>query len=115
LLLDRERSHSGDQHALLKAAEISSSSDLTYRILILLNLLPLTLFQGAPTDVSEHDKYFEENFAYFVACLDTDDERVRYLTGSVARKLMSDGSVFLLRKSLESGSQTFQRNFWRST
>ena len=86
-----------------------------FRILIFLNLLPLTLFEGAPTGISEHDKFFEENFASFIACLDTDDERTRHLTSSIARKLMSDESVLLLRKSLESGSQDFQRNFWRST
>lgn len=86
-----------------------------FRILIFLNLLPLTLFEGAPTDIGEHDEFFEEIFASFVSCLDTDDERTRHLTSSVARKLMSDESVSLLRKSLESGSQNFQKIFWRST
>lgn len=89
------------------------SVDLTYRILIFLNLVPLTLFEGAPID--EYDNFFEDVLASLVACLETDDERIRYLTSTIARKLMSDGSVFLLRRSLDSGAHLFRTKFWRSS
>jgi neurofibromin 1 len=91
------------------------STDLTYKILILLNLVPLTLFEGAPTDSIEYDHFFEDILASLVACLETDDERIRYLTSTIARKLMSDGSIFLLRRSLDSGAQNFRMKFWRSS
>jgi hypothetical protein len=80
-----------------------------------LDLLPLTLFEDAPDDPEAYDKFFEETFTLFVACLMTDDERIRFLAGTVTRKLVEYGSVFLLRKSRESGSETFHQNFWRST
>jgi neurofibromin 1 len=88
---------------------------LTYKILILLNLVPLILFEGAPTDIGEYDNFFEDVLASLVACLETDDERIRYLTSTIARKLMSDGSVFLLRRSVDSGARNFRAKFWRSS
>jgi len=100
---------------MLKAAEVLPSTDLTYKILILLNLVPLTLFEGTPTDTVEYDNFFEDVLASLVACLETDDERIRYLTSIIARKLMSDGSVFLLRRSLDSGAHNFRAKFWRSS
>jgi neurofibromin 1 len=77
--------------------------------------VPLTLFEGAPNEIAEYDNFFEDVLASLVACLETDDERIRYLTSTIARKLMSDGSVFLLRRSLDSGANTFRTKFWRSS
>jgi hypothetical protein len=104
-----------EHHALLKPHDTRSSLDLTYRILIFLTLLPLTLFDDAPINAEEYEVFFEENFASFVSCLTTDDDRIRYLTSIVARKLMVDGSATLLERSLELGQNGFSRNFWRST
>jgi neurofibromin 1 len=95
--------------------EVPPSVDLTYRILIFLNLVPLTLFEGAPTEIVEYDSFFEDVLASLVACLETDDERIRYLSSTIARKLMSDGSVLLLRRSLDSGAHMFRAKFWRSS
>ena len=106
LSLNRDTSHSGD---------VPSSVDLTYRILIFLNVVPLTLFEGAPSDAMEYDRFFEDVLASLIACLDNDDERIRYLTSIIARKLMSDGSVFLMRRDLNPGSHTFRAKFWRSS
>jgi neurofibromin 1 len=88
---------------------------LTYKILILLNLVPLTLFEGAPSDIIEYDNFFDDILASLVACLETDDERIRFLTSTIARKLMSDGSAVLLRRSLDSGANNFRTKFWRSS
>ena len=78
-------------------------------------MVPLTLFEGAPTDVVEYDRFFEDVLASLIACLDNDNGRIRYLTSIIARKLMSDGSVFLMRRDLDSGSHTFRAKFWRSS
>lgn len=74
------------------------------------------LFDGAPTDPDKYQLFFDENFASFVSCLSTtDDERIRYLISTVARKLMVDGSSILLQRSLELDRRSFPRNFWRSS
>jgi neurofibromin 1 len=88
---------------------------LTYKILILLNLVPLSLFEGASSDIIEYDNFFEDILASLVACLETDDERIRFLTSTIARKLMSDGSAVLLRRSLDSSANNFRTKFWRSS
>jgi neurofibromin 1 len=106
---------SDDQYVILKPLDTLVSMDLTYRILNLLSLRPMILFDGAPDDPAEYEMFFEENFASFVSCLTTSDERIRHLTSTVARKLMVDGSSILLSRSLHLGNNSFYGSFWRST
>lgn len=105
----------GDQFAIPKLTEALPSTILTFKILVLLNLVPMTLFEGAPADSIEYDKFFEDVLASLVACLETDNERIRHLTSSLARKLMSDGSAVMLRRSLDSGANDFRAKFWTSS
>jgi neurofibromin 1 len=112
---DREVLQPGDQYSTPKTPEGTASFNLTNRILMFLNILPMSLFDGAPTDADEYNLFFEDNFAPFISCLSTDDERIRQLTSTVARKLMVDGAAVLLQRSLEFGTNSFYRNLWRST
>ena len=104
-----------EQYTLFKPLERSSSSEMIYNILIFLDASPLTLFDGAPANAIEWNQFFDEVFASFITYLVADDERIRYLTSIVARKVMTDGSVSLWRQSQSVGSRTFKHNFWRST
>lgn len=88
---------------------------MTYRSLDFLDALPLTLFDEAPIDLVEYEAFFQENFAILVSCLVESDERIRYMASSVTRKLLKNGSVFLLHKGLNEDSEYFPANFWRST
>jgi neurofibromin 1 len=104
-----------DYAATSKPADTVSATNLTYRTLIFLNIVPLTLFEDAPADTDEYDKFFEDILGPLIACMDTDDERIRYLTSSIARKLMSNGSVFRLQKELDSTPEASRAKFWRSS
>jgi neurofibromin 1 len=86
-----------------------------YNILVFLDASPLTLFMGAPNNGADWAHFFEDIFSSFMAYLITDDDRIRCLTHTVARKIMTDTSVSLWRKSQSVGSQTFKQNFWKST
>ena len=88
---------------------------MIYSILVFLDSSPLTIFYGAPNSGAEWIAFFEDNFASFTTYLITDDERIRYLANTVARKIMTEGSVALWRKSKSLGSRTFKYNFWRTT
>jgi hypothetical protein len=87
---------------------------MTYRCLDFLNVLPLTLFGGAPSSPVDYEEFFQENFAILVGCLVDEDPKVRRMAGSVTRKLLKNGSVFL-HKGASKDSGFFPENFWRST
>ena len=108
-------SYSDEQYTLLKPLEVTSSTDVIYSILVFLDASPLTLFMGAPSNGAEWSRFFEDIFSSFMAYLITDDKRIRYLTNTVARKIMTDTSLSLWRKSQNVGSQTFKLDFWKST
>jgi len=86
---------------------------MLYTILLFLDASPLTIFVGAPDNSAEWALFFEEVFKSFIEYLVTDDERIRYLTNSVARKIMTDGA--LGHNSQSAGSESFTKNFWKST
>jgi neurofibromin 1 len=88
---------------------------MVYNILVFLDASPLTLFIGAPDGGAEWVYFFEDVLASCMKYLVTDDDRSRYLANTVARKIMSDGSVSLWRRSQHPGSRTFMYNFWKST
>ena len=88
---------------------------MVYNILLFLDASPLTIFIGAPENGAEWTNFFEDIFRSFMGYLVTDDERTRYLTNTVARKIMTDGSMALWRKSQSLGLDTFTHNFWKST
>jgi neurofibromin 1 len=88
---------------------------MIYNILLFLDASPLTVFIGAPDDGADWSHFFEEVFASFMAYLVTDDERIRYLTNIVTRKIMTEGSMTIWRSIQSLDSQTFKYNFWKST
>jgi len=111
----RRNSYPDEQFTLLKPLEITYSSDMTYSILSFLDASPLTLFTGAPSDSENFIAFYEDVFASFTTYLITDDDRVRFLTNRVARKIMTECSGPLWHKSQSQGSRTFNYNFWKST
>jgi neurofibromin 1 len=88
---------------------------MIYSILVFLDASPFALFIGAPNNGPDWILFFEDIFTSFTTYLVTDDERIRYLTSKVARKIMTDGSVTLWRKSKSLGSRTFKYTFWKTT
>ena len=88
---------------------------MVYSILLFLDASPLTIFIGAPANGAEWTKFYEDIFRSFMGYLVTDDEKIRYLTNTVARKIMADASVTLWRQSQRLESETFTHNFWKST
>jgi len=88
---------------------------MIYAILVFLDASPLTLFIGSPNNGPEWLAFFEEIFSAFATYLITDDERTRNLTNIVARKILTDGTRSLHRKSQVLGSRTFKYNFWKTT
>ena len=88
---------------------------MVYSILLFLDASPLTIFIGAPDNGAEWTNFYEDIFRSFMGYLVTDNEKIRYLTNTVARKIMTEGSVSLWRKSQSLGSETFAYNFWKST
>lgn len=88
---------------------------MVFSILLFLDASPLTIFIGAPANGAEWTNFYEDTFRSFMGYLVTDNERIRYLTNTVARKIMTEGSVTLWRKSQSLGSETFTYNFWKST
>ncbi|KFY44765.1 hypothetical protein V495_03267 [Pseudogymnoascus sp. VKM F-4514 (FW-929)] len=105
--------HSHEPYGASKSS--SSSTEMTYRCLDFLNVLPLTLFGRAPTSLAEYEVFFQENFAILVGCLVDEDPKVRRMASSVTRKLLKNGSVFLLHKGASKDSEGFPANFWKST
>lgn len=86
---------------------------MVYSMLIFLEISPTSQFEDTATDVDAYKKISDDNFAAFIACVGTDDERIRSLTSSVARKFLNDGSTFLLRESLQ--AENFRLTFWERT
>ncbi|KAG4440411.1 hypothetical protein IFR05_004104 [Cadophora sp. M221] len=113
--LRRRDSYADEQYTLLKPLENANSSELLYTILLFLDASSLTLFNGAPNFGPEWLVFFEETFATFSTYLATDDERIRSLANTVARKIMSEGTVSFWRKTRSVGSKPFKYNFWKTT
>jgi neurofibromin 1 len=88
---------------------------MVYSILLFLDASPLTIFVGAPENGAEWSSFYKDIFRSFMGYLVADNERTRYLANTVARKIMTEGSVSLWRKSQSLGSDTFTYNFWKST
>jgi neurofibromin 1 len=108
-------SYPTEQHTLLKPLDVSTSGDIIYSILVFLDASPLTIFLGAPDNGPEWTIFFEDIFTSFAAFLVLDDDRIRYMTNTVTRRIMTSGSVMLWHKSKSLGSRTFKYNFWKST
>ena len=95
--------------------EVPASPEMIHSILLFLDASPLTIFVGAPDNSAEWTQFFQDVFKSFMGYLVTDDERIRYLTNTVARKIMTKGSVSLWRKRQSVVSASFTHNFWKST
>lgn len=108
-------SYPNEQYTLLKPLEVNTSSDIVYSILVFLDASPLTLFLGAPDNGPEWTLFFEDIFTSFTTYLVLDEERIRYMTNVVARRIMTNGAVTLWHKSKSLGTRTFKYNFWKST
>ncbi|PVH71158.1 hypothetical protein DL98DRAFT_660794 [Cadophora sp. DSE1049] len=113
--LRRRDSYADEQYTLLKPLENANSADLIHSILLFLDASSLTLFNGAPNFGPEWLVFFEETFATFSTYLATDDECIRSLANTVARKIMSEGTLSFWRKSRSVGSKAFKHNFWKTT
>ncbi|CAL3962410.1 unnamed protein product [Diplocarpon coronariae] len=116
LSASRQReSYPDDQYNLLKPLDVSESADLIYSILSFLEASSLTLFNGAPKFGLEWISFYEEIFTSFTVYLAAEDERIRSLANTVARKIMMEGTVTFWRKSQSLGLKTFKYNFWKTT
>jgi neurofibromin 1 len=88
---------------------------MIYSILLFLDASPLTIIVGAPDSSDKWTQFFQDIFKSFMGYLVSDNERIRYLTNTVARKVMAEGSVSFWRKSQSIGSDSFTNNFWKTT
>lgn len=95
-----------------KAVESASSVGMTCNILHFLDASPMTLFEGAPSDVAGRDRFRRENLNSLVSCVIAANDAVRRLATHVAEQL-SDAQVLALPKCPE--SQAFKLHFWRLT
>lgn len=89
--------------------------EIVYSILVFLDTSPLTLFVGAPSGGPEWQTFFNEIFTSSMKHLIADDERVRHLTNTVARRVMSDGSGNLWKRSQGHSVRMYIQNFWISS
>jgi len=108
-------SYPDEQYTSLKPLDVSNSTDLVYAILVFLDASPLTLFNGSTVHGPEWLAFFEDIFSAFATYLVTDDQRTRHLMNTVARKIMTDGTRSLWRKSKAMGPRNFKYNFWKTT
>ena len=88
---------------------------MIYSILLFLNASPLTVFLGTSEGGSDMARYFKDVFESFIIYIVTDDERVRYLTSIIARKIMTEGTLANWRANGNVCSELLRLNFWRST
>lgn len=93
----------------------TTTVDLICSILTFVKLRPKTIFQNIPGERSEYDKYFETIFTDFVACLSTDEARIRAKASPAAQALMTEPVIVELKESLKSGSTPYHVRFWQST
>jgi neurofibromin 1 len=99
----------------LKPLEVATSSDMMYNILLFLDASPLTLLVGAPHKADEWVKFFEGTLTSVTNYLITDNERIRRMTCTVARKLMTEGTSAIHRRIDESEAEIFKRTFWKTS
>lgn len=90
---------------------------MIYNILVFLDASPLTLLTGAMEDAfdSGWGEFFEHSLKNFVGYLVGDDDRIRQLTSSVARKLMTEGASLAWEQVQGADSHTFKTSFWKAT
>jgi neurofibromin 1 len=108
-------SYSEEPYPILKPLEVTSSSDMIYNILLFLDASPLTLLVGAPDKPDEWIKFFEGTLAHFLNYLITDDERIRHMTCTVARKLMTEGTIAIHRRIEAAEVGVFKQTFWKTS
>lgn len=105
---------SNDRYAISKSLD-PDTSELVYCMLEFLNVSPLTVFDGAPSDPSEWSIFFDDILASFTTFLVSDDSEIANQASAVARMIMTDGSTALWRRSKAIGSSSFKGNFWKSS
>ncbi|KAF4630487.1 hypothetical protein G7Y89_g7653 [Cudoniella acicularis] len=108
-------SYPDEEYTLLKPLEATGSMDMIYQILLFLNASPMTLLVGVSENAFDWIQFFETTLTSFVGYLVTDDERIRHMTSTVARKLMTEGATCLWGKIQGGETAVFKFNFWRST
>ena len=101
--------YSDEQYALLKSLESTASVEMIYNILQFLDASPLTVFLGAGWDDFRDDMKNS-----FIAYLIHKDERLRYLTSAVSRKMMVEGSTANWRANQNRATNDFKSKFWIS-
>lgn len=84
-------------------------------ILEFLNASPMTLFQGEPSDPDDRDKFFQDNFESFMACMVVADESVRRLAIGVAPHLFTEDTVARYCGTSQLATKRFKTTFWKLT
>ncbi|KAG9237075.1 hypothetical protein BJ875DRAFT_533185 [Amylocarpus encephaloides] len=108
-------SYPDEQYTILKPLEVTTSSEMIYHILVFLDASPRTLLVGAPENAFDWIQFFEATLSSFIGYLITDDERIRHMTSTVARKLMTEGSISLWNRIQTADIGMFKYNFWKAT
>jgi neurofibromin 1 len=108
-------SYPDESYTLLKPLESTASSDVLYSILTFLDASPLTLYAGAPHNVSGWMRFFEDTLGNFVQYLVSDDDRIRYMASAVSRKLLITGTRSIKQRSESLELKSYGHNFWKST
>jgi neurofibromin 1 len=108
-------SHSDEPYPILKPLEVATSSDMIYNILLFLDASPLTLLAGAPDNTDDWVKFFESTLTSFLIYLVTDDEQIRHMTCTVARKLMTEGTTAIYHRVEIAEMKVFKQTFWRTS
>ena len=88
---------------------------MIYNIMLFLDASPLTLLVGAPNDPFDWIQFFETTLTSFLSYLVTDDERIRHMTSTVARKVMTQGTNSMWKRISGAEVGLFRQNFWKST
>ena len=108
-------SRTEEPYSILKPLEGTTSSDMIYNILLFLDASPLTLLVGAPDNTNDLVKFLEGILSSFLGYLVTDNERIRHMACTVARKLMTDGAVAIHRRVDVSEVEVFKQTFWKTS
>jgi neurofibromin 1 len=103
-----------DEYQVAKV-EATQIPEIISCILVFLSASPLTLFIGAPSGGEEWQYFFNDVFTSTIKYLTADDARVRYLTNTVARKILSEGSGPFWRRNKGQDNRLFVQNLWKST
>lgn len=97
-----------------KAPETTSSVTMISNILRFLDASPMTLFEGPPSEPSDRDRFYQENFESIIYCVLAPNETVRRLGAAVAKRVLTNEPVLsMLRTSNAFDSQDLNPRFWR--